>query len=228
MTRDILTQGEQFADHLQPDTLPPPSGVMQVGRAFTRGKSGPVPGLRILNSPHRGKINAMLFIERLPLERVRRIMEEEMDLHVSRTQLRNYFDHHSQTTFADVTAIPGAIVLDQVEKDYQNLYNVLNAVVKEAWRLIDLKKVTVRDSLKAADLMLSMVEGDQNHALRMVTAEEKYHLGLQSVIRIINDVCDEDTKLKIQGALMEDPDFIAAMKAHITTDEEDETVTQPL
>lgn len=184
-----------------------------LGPPIRTSRAGPIPGQAIINSPHRAEIDTLLFVRRVSVEQVRRICAERFGLTISRKQLDNYIKFQRETGLTEIARLPDSIVLDNVEKSVRRDMEVLDKIVGEADRVLATGKVTVRSIIDAIKVRNEML-GEHN-AIQLLTAEEKYRLAMQSVLSVINDLVDEDTKLKIQAKLLLDPHFVAAMNVSL-------------
>lgn len=190
--------------------------IAEVGPAGDAGmvvinpqKRGPIPGMAIIESPHREEIDKLLFEERHSFRRVEQIVRERWGVEISRKAIARYVRYCTGLSGRQIAARSGPLRLDKIERSVKADWDTLDAVIAKAPELIEAGQVRMKHVLEAISIRQKYL--GEHGAVDILTAEEKYGAALEAVLRVVMERCPDDLREQIQADLLADPDFTLAM-----------------
>lgn len=181
--------------------------ALEAGVVRPGGRRGKVPGMAILTHPKRNELNALLFVERLPLRAVAAYAEREWGLRVSVEVLSRYVTYLNECIANEVVPVGGhtQVVVERLEKTVETNFGFLRTYVEQAAKMLAEGKmgITTREAIQAVAVMNKML-GDRA-TIDTLADIAQWRDALNAILRIVMEVCTPEQQQRIAGMCLEDP-----------------------
>lgn len=189
--------------------------AFEVGAVVPEGKTGRIPGLTIIRSPHRDAIDDLLFEQRLPLATISRTIRERYGVVASPMVLKNYAKYMREMMSLGRKPVGGRtqIMVEQVEKAIAANWNFLTKYVKQSQNMLDNNalEIEAKTAIAAIKQMQAMLGSDQS-PVEIMTSVDRYHDALEAILRIVMESVTPAQRTEIAEKIRRDPVVMAVME----------------